>query len=327
MIPRLTLPLPVLLASLAWATAASGQPADEPDPPPSAPPASASAPSDSAPSDSAPKAPTAQPSPAQPPAGDSPTKEASAAAPPASRTEAGKTNPRWPAPYGTATAPAPQPAPPSPPITDPPPPPFVHNLMVAEIGLRGTVIAHDGFQPYASKDPELLGQISVAAGIFPLRFSRLALGLMAEYDIGGRSETVRGDDSHLTAHRISLGLQANVDLHRRIYLFTRVAPAAVYFHGSIDDAAIDRPLVANSWTWGLDTTAGAGVLLGAVGRARPQVGFWLKAELGYAFAGEADMQYAPVEDDEDPRRFGSISLPAVSPRGFISRLALSISFL
>jgi hypothetical protein len=110
-------------------------------------------------------------------------------------------------------------------------------------------------------------------------------------------------------------------------IFAKLAPAAVNLRGTIMDPGLSRPLVSRSWSWALDTTAGLAAMFARTGpREAPTSRFWFTGELGYGFAGQADMTYAPEPDAADPRKYGSIMLPGLRPSGALMRLAMLVSF-
>lgn len=203
-------------------------------------------------------------------------------------------------------APPPQAAPPYPEIS-------------ISAGLRGMLLPSIGFDPYAGND--FLGQLSIAGAIAVVRTRHASILLFGEWDVGTRSGTARGQDTSLTLHRLGGGAETRLLLARRFYLSAKLAPAALHLRGTLRDSDMDRPLVSRNWTWGLDTTGGVGVLLGG---ARVQA--WITLDLGYMFAGERGMTYAPGSDEEDTRRFGAVTLPSIKPSGAVSRLALAVTF-
>jgi hypothetical protein len=189
-------------------------------------------------------------------------------------------------------------------------------------GLRGMILPSRGFDPYATTN--LLMQGSVGAGLTVVRVGNASILLFAEYDAGARSATARGEEASLALHRLSGGAETRYQLGRRFYLAARVAPAAMFMRGTIADTTIDRPLVASAWTWGLDVSGGGGLLLGSTG---PQgAKFHLTLDFGYTFAGEAQMSHAPAASDDDPRKYGSVMLPAMKPAGATSRLGVAVAF-
>ena len=128
-------------------------------------------------------------------------------------------------------------------------------------------------------------------------------------------------------HRLGVGLESRFQLARRLMLFAKIAPAAVHLRGTIDDAGPHRPLVSRTWSWSLDATGGVAVMFANTGpRAAPTSRFWFTGELGYGFAGQSDMSYAPEADDEDPRNYGAIMLPRSAPPASSARLAMVVSF-
>lgn len=202
---------------------------------------------------------------------------------------------------------------------------YVQRHLGLEIGARTAVVLFEGFDPYSRSD--LLPSFALAATWTPVRVGAFRLALRGEYDIGGQSATARGDETSLVVHRFAGGLEAGLLLGPRVRMFAKAAPALLHLRASIDDPAIDRPLVARTFTWGLDATGGTAVMLAAVGdREWPAARFWLTGELGYAFAGEAAMRFTPEEDEDDPRRFGEVELPGLRPSGVVSRIALAITF-
>ncbi len=61
-------------------------------------------------------------------------------------------------------------------------------------------------------------------------------------------------------------------------------------------------------------------------RAAPTSRWWFTGEGGYGFAGETAMTFKPDSEDEDPRTYGAITLPALRPSGVLLRFAAAVSF-
>jgi hypothetical protein len=205
-------------------------------------------------------------------------------------------------------------------VETPPPP---RHRFGAEIGVRLLVIDDPSFDPYSEND--LIGQASVGGAVMAFAVGPFALGLVAEYDIGRKSAMARGDETSLTLHRIAWGASLELRLWR-FDLYARLMPAALHAAATLDDPGFDLPLSASGWTWGLDTLGGARFRFASAGH--DAVGFWLLAEVGYAFAGDIDMLFSPdVEEEEDEaRRLASIALPALDPSGVTTRVGLALSF-
>ena len=202
---------------------------------------------------------------------------------------------------------------------------YVQRHVGFEAGMRTTVVLDEGYDPYSAND--LLPHFAAAATWVPLRMAPFSVGLVGEYDLGRSSGMARGDATSLVIHRASVGLQARLALGRRVYAFAKAAPSVMYLRGGITDAAIDRPLTADAWTWGVDATGGAAVLIGRAGDPDwPALRVWIVGEIGYAFAGKSEMVFSPEEQDDDPRMFGSVRLPGFRPAGVVNRLALALTF-
>ncbi|MEP7119630.1 MAG: hypothetical protein ABJE95_01925 [Byssovorax sp.] len=193
------------------------------------------------------------------------------------------------------------------------------------LGFRAMVMPSAGLDPYASDNGVL--QLSLVAGPTLLQMGRVSIAALGEWNFGVRESTARNDATSLTLHRLGVGLESRFQLGSRLMLFAKLAPAAVNLRGTIMDPGISRPLVSRSWSWALDTTAGVGVVFARTGsREAPTSRFWFTGELGYGFAGQSDMIYAPEADPADPRKYGSIMLPGLRPSGALARLALLVSF-
>jgi hypothetical protein len=192
-------------------------------------------------------------------------------------------------------------------------------------GFRSLFIPSAGLDPFSSNNA--LTQVSLAAGPTLLRRGAVSFAALAEWDFGRLQDRARGETSELAIHRLGVGLESRLQLARRLALFAKVAPAAVHLSGSIVDPGVDRPLVSRSWSWALDTTAGAAFMFASTGpRAAPTSRWWFTGEGGYGFAGEAAMTFKPDADEEDPRTYGGITLPALRPSGVLIRFAAAVSF-
>jgi len=182
-----------------------------------------------------------------------------------------------------------------------------------------------GFDPYAESN--FLGQLSISAGLTFLKLGKVSFLSHAEWDVGSARSTARGDQTGLTVHRLALALETRYQVAHRLGLFLKVAPGAYHLRGTIEDPGFSRPLVSRSWTYSLDATGGAAVMFADIGsRANPDARFWFTGELGFAFSGTSAMRFAPAEDADDPRHYGSLELPAFRPSGPIGRLAFAVSF-
>lgn len=206
----------------------------------------------------------------------------------------------------------------------PPEPPPEHRYrpeVLLGVGLRGSLIPSAGFDPFSKND--LLFQASLLAGISVLRGGPAEIVLFTGWDIGARKGDARGQESSLTAHRLLGGAETRLYLHRRFFFDAKLAGVAHHIRGTLATTTLDRPLVSRTWTWGLDVSGGAGVVLTGARRG-PRL--FLTLDLGYSFAGQASMSYAPKDDAEDPRKYGSVKLPALKMAGPTSRVGIAVAF-
>jgi hypothetical protein len=208
---------------------------------------------------------------------------------------------------------------------EPPPKRYAQDYVGFEVGARGTQVGSAGFGPYAKSD--LLASVSLGATWEPLRQRPVYIGFTGEYDYGSRGASARGVPSSLDVHRASVGLRVRWEASRWVSLYAKAAPGLLHLRGSLDDAALDRPLVSRTWTWTVDALGGVAFPLLTIGdREWPATRMWLLAEGGYAFAGSAAMTYAPDADPTDARQFGSVHLPDLRVAGATSRVAVAMTF-
>jgi hypothetical protein len=203
---------------------------------------------------------------------------------------------------------------------------YVQRGYTIAAGVRNTVVTSEGYDPYSKTDLLAQGSVGVAYAFWrPRPFS---LALAAGWDGGVHEAFARGAPASIAAHRLSLGLLTRTPILSRLDGFVRVSGEAIHLRGSIDEPSANAPLVARTWTWGIDALGGASILLATAGGdpAWPAARFWIDLEAGYAFAGEARMAYHPDVDDDDPRLYGSVDLPALRLSGFTTRASLAMSF-
>jgi hypothetical protein len=219
-------------------------------------------------------------------------------------------------------------APPAPPtvvvvVPDlPAPEPPSHPDVNLGVGMRAMLLPSVGLDPYSSND--FLAMSALTAGLTVARFGRASITLSGEWNVGTRNGMARGQDTSLTLHRLAGVAETRYQLGRRFFLAVKVSPAAFHARATLADTSIERPLVARSWTWSLEAAGGVGLLLGSTGRHGAK--FWLNFDLGYTFAGETKMDLSPAADDQDPRRYGTVAMPALRPSGATSRLGLFVAF-
>jgi hypothetical protein len=189
-------------------------------------------------------------------------------------------------------------------------------------GLRVVFAADPGLGPYMTTGS--IPELALGASLPLLRQGRFSLAALAEWDVGSRSASTRGDTTSLTVNRLAGGFEGRLALAPRLYAFARLAPSATHVGASIDDvAASGRPLEAGGWTWGLDATGGAALMIG--GGPRTRFHLWLVADAGYGFSGAVPMRFAPPVEVGDPRTFGAVQLPDARTQGAVGALNLALA--
>jgi hypothetical protein len=193
------------------------------------------------------------------------------------------------------------------------------------LGFRSMLMPSAGLDPFSTNNA--VSQVSFVAGPTLVKRRAFSVAALAEWDFGRLKGTARGNEATLVLHRLGVGLESRFQVARHLAFFAKIAPAAVHLGGSLTDPGFARPLVTGSWSWALDTTAGAAFMFSSTGpRDAPTSRFWLTGELGYGFAGTSDMIYKPEPQEEDPRVYGAIMLPALRPSGALARGSVAVSF-
>jgi len=193
------------------------------------------------------------------------------------------------------------------------------------LGFRSMIMPSIGLDPFSASNA--VSQVSFVAGPTLLKRGAFSVAALAEWDYVRIKGTARANEARLVLHRLGVGLESRFEAARRLTFFAKIAPAAVHLGGSLTDPGSARPLVTGSWSWALDTTAGAAFMFSSTGpREAPTSRFWLTGELGYGFAGMSDMVYKPEPQEDDPRIYGAIMLPALRPAGALARGSVAVSF-
>lgn len=197
-----------------------------------------------------------------------------------------------------------------------------------QAGLRTTIIPNEGYDPFAEGNGFAQGAFSFAYS--PWRTLPFSVYGVGEWSIGGASSvTARGADSSLLMNRLGLGVEGRYEPISRLYMYVRIMPSAMNLNGTIREGELPTTLMGDAWTWGLDTTGGAAIRVGNVGRdEKPKTTFWFLFDLGYSFAGEAKLVLKPTANDDslDGRHFGGIPLTPFRPSGVLWRFAFSVAF-
>jgi hypothetical protein len=185
-----------------------------------------------------------------------------------------------------------------------------------------------GFDPYASND--LLIGFHLEGMLRVWNDGPLSAWVLAGWSTGGTGSpgTARQLSSSLSFHDLQIGVEGRYALNRRLSLLARAAPGAHYVRTSLTSGDLPYSLVSTSWTWSAEATAGAAVMIGAVGNDDwPSARLWVSSDLGYTMTGKVENKLrADLDDEEEQKRIGVTRLPSLSTSGVLFRLSFAVTF-
>lgn len=231
---------------------------------------------------------------------------------------------------------APPPAAPERRPLPPPPPPFVSSEAAParakqwglgfQMGVRTTWADSPGLHPFSSSDVTPLPGFFLGSSLRVWRSGPASAWALAGWTTGGTQAMTRGVPASFNYHLLQAGIEGHYALLPFLDALVRVAPSAVNLRGKFSPYSGSHESAATPWTWGLDATAGAALMLGAVGdSAWPSARFWLQGELGYAYTAPAPMSLEARVDDEEKPRHGSVNLPDLSLSGVLLRISVGLT--
>lgn len=193
-------------------------------------------------------------------------------------------------------------------------------------GLRVGYVATHGFDRFASNDTLLQFSLEATYAFWTSR--NLALAIGAAYDVGGRSSDLRGLETNLTVHRLTVPIEGRYHATRGIYGFLRAAPGAAAFVTEIKDPSANGSLTQTPWVFALDASLGASVLLGPhKSFDKRSVHVWITPEVGYAFTTSADLRPKPDRAASDAvGTDASSNFGSLATSGFFWRASLAMTF-
>ena len=219
---------------------------------------------------------------------------------------------------------------PLPPLEEaPPPPPKKNELPMERLRVNGGAkigyVDSRGFDTYASSDT--LPQFSIDATYMLWSSGRLGLAAGLGWDVGGRSDTLRGLDTSLTMNRFLVPLEARFALKPWVWAFGKVSPGAMVARAEIKDGSSPQPLTATGWAFATDLSAGATFAVGSRKADRRSVRFILTPEVGYSITTAAPLRPNPGrEADELLGSDQDTSLRSVALSGFFWRATAGVAW-
>ena len=148
------------------------------------------------------------------------------------------------------------------------------------LGFRIGAVDDPAFDAFAKND--VLAQMSLEATYAFYTRGKLAIASGLAWDVGSRTSGARGLSTRLTAHRLTVPIEARWYFAPWLNGFAKVAPGAGAYNVHIEDPSSTASLEHAPWVFAADLSAGATVRIAGgsdheVRRAR----LWLTTELGY----------------------------------------------
>jgi hypothetical protein len=220
---------------------------------------------------------------------------------------------------------------PPPPVVDAPPradkpvgPPRYDTIRI-NAGVKMGYIPNSGFDAFSKND--VLPSFSID-GTYPLMTSgKLVLGAGLGWDVGGRSDTVRGLSSALNVHRLSVPIEGRYHIAPSIFAFGKVSPGATAMMASVKETS-GSDLSTTAWAFSADASVGTSIQITPRNHYdRREVRFWITPEIGYSFTTSASLNTNLGRDekellgtDEDTK------LRSLALSGFFWRASVGMTF-
>jgi len=191
------------------------------------------------------------------------------------------------------------------------------------IGMRGTLIRSNGFDPFSSTD--LLPQVSLSLQHPFAREGAFGVAAGVSMDYGEANADARGTPSTFKAWRLSVVLEGRYYPRPYAYAFARLAPGMLRAAAVLNDASSPNgnQLADHFDLPAVDGSAGAAFRIS--GPANP-VAAWLCVEAGYGWARSHHLFLTPAAPPRDQAKLAAVDLGTIDPRGAFMRVALAITY-
>jgi hypothetical protein len=195
-----------------------------------------------------------------------------------------------------------------------------HVALVASV--RTVFVLGSGFEPYAER--AVLPSFGLGASAALAVDGPFVFALGGDWEVAGSNSNVRGAETTLDLHRFTVVPQARYYFSRRIAAFGRVGVGAGYLRAQLEDQAVGVERSDDALVVSADAGAGVTIQLTSTHRAEQKaLRFWLSAEGGYAWNGEAELEF---HSDDAPQRSAAISFGDLSLQGPFARLSAALTF-
>jgi hypothetical protein len=199
------------------------------------------------------------------------------------------------------------------------------DLVRVNAGFKFGYIPTSGFDQFASSN--VLSQFSID-GTYPvLHRGRVVVGVGLGWDVGGRTDKLRGFDTSLTAHRLAVPIEGRYHVTPWLYGFGKLSPGATAMLVKLSTGG-SPSLTDTAWAFSADASLGASFLMGPRQRLDKRAPrFWLTPELGYSYTTNASITVNPHRDSKDVLgNDENMRLQATALSGFFWRATIGTTF-
>jgi hypothetical protein len=166
------------------------------------------------------------------------------------------------------------------------------------LGFRVGYLPSRGLDAFADND--VLTQFSLD-GTYPLFVrNKLVLAAGLGLDFGGRSDSIRGMSSSLSAGRLYVPLEARYAIVPGLLAFAKIAPGAAGMSATVHETTSGKDLSASAWAFSADASLGASILIQPRKRLDKRMPrFWFTPEVGYGYTTQAKLSLDTGRDGKD----------------------------
>jgi hypothetical protein len=193
-------------------------------------------------------------------------------------------------------------------------------------GFRVGYIRDAGLDAFA--DSDTLTQTSLDASYAFFTKGRLAVSAGLAWDAGSRTSGARGLTTRLTAHRLTVPIEARYYVAPWMNVFAKVAPGTGAFFARVEDPSAPATLEHAPWVYAADLSGGVSFrLVGTNDHEKRHPRLWITHEVGYGVTSRTTLRPSPNRDEEDV--LGSdqqTRLRSLALNGVFFRTGLALSF-
>lgn len=194
------------------------------------------------------------------------------------------------------------------------------------MGARVGYIGNTGYDTFSKND--VLAQVSLDATYAFFTRGKLSVSAGLAWDAGSSNAGARGLTTRLTAHRLTVPIEARYYLAPWLNVFAKLAPGAAAFNARVEDPSSPETLQHAPWAFAADFSGGAAFrIVGTSDHSTRHPRLWVTQEVGYGITSSSGLRPAANRDEDDvlgtdqSTRLGSLAL-----NGVFWRTGLALSF-